>query len=41
VHTEATRTERPSYKRDDLNNVYIKDSVIPACEDAEGDEFCY
>jgi ribonuclease Z len=28
VHTEATRTDEPTYKHDDLNSAYIKDSVI-------------
>jgi ribonuclease Z len=28
VHTEATRTDKPTYKQDDLNSAYIKDSVI-------------
>ncbi len=41
VHTEATRTGKPSYKDDDLNSDFIKDSVIPACKDASGDELCY
>jgi len=41
VHTEATRTDKPNFKDDDLNSDFIKDSVIPPCKDASSDELCY
>jgi ribonuclease Z len=41
VHTQATRTDKPTFKEDDLNSDFIKNSVIPPCKDAEGDELCY
>lgn len=41
VHTQATRTDKPTFKDDDLNSDFIKNSVIPPCTDAEGGELCY
>ena len=41
VHTEATREGTPTFADDDLNSDLIKNSVIPACKDATGDEVCY
>jgi ribonuclease Z len=41
VHTEATRTDKPTFMKDQLNSDLILDSVIPACKDAKGDEVCY
>ena len=41
VHTVATRTGKPTYKHDDLNSEFIKDSVIQPCKDAKDDELCY
>jgi len=41
VHTEATREGTPTFADDDLNSDFIKNSVIPACKDATGDEVCY
>jgi hypothetical protein len=41
VHTEATREGTPTFADDDLNSDLIKNSVIPACQDATGDEVCY
>ena len=41
VHVEATREGAQTYKEDNLNSDFILQSVIPACQDAEGDEGCY
>ena len=41
VHTEAKRTGKPTFRKDDLNSDLIKNSVIPTCKDAEADEVCY
>ena len=41
VHTEATRKGKPTFRKDDLNSDFIKNSVIPACKDAKADEVCY
>ena len=41
VHTEAQRTGKPEYRKDNLNSDFILKSVIPACKDAKGDEGCY
>ena len=41
VHTEATRSGKPEYMKDDLNSDYIKNSVIPPCKDAKDGEICY
>jgi ribonuclease Z len=41
VHVEATREGAQTYKEDNLNSDFILQSVIPACQDAGGDEGCY
>ena len=41
VHTEAKSEGKPKFKADNLNSDFIVNSVIPACEDAKGDEGCY
>ncbi len=41
MHTEAKATGTPKFKKDNLNSDFILNSVIPACEDAKGDDVCY
>ena len=41
VHTEATQTGAPKFKKDNLNSDLILNSVIPACKDAKKGERCY
>jgi ribonuclease Z len=40
VHTDATRTDEPKYKKDNLNSDYILNSVILPCEETD-DKDCY